>query len=89
MLTFETQVHLSFVENSPVLICGHPRFENPYQNRFLEVEPLSEIVRIFDDGTLICDKLLVKRVIDLDELRRLETQFSQRCDYFDPKRHDF
>ncbi|WP_031463796.1 hypothetical protein [Paenibacillus polymyxa] len=71
----------------PSTICGHPKFENPFNLIFLEVEPVDPTdYTKFEDGTFCFQEMRIIRIIEFDELRKLDSSFDQRCTYFEKQK---
>lgn len=74
------------VMDSPNTICGFPKFENPLELIFLEVEPEGQhdFYKVPYEPTYIFEsEMRIIRSISLDELKSMDSFFKERCEHYE------
>ncbi|WP_035288018.1 hypothetical protein [Clostridium sp. KNHs214] len=62
-------------------------FENPLETRYLEVQPLSEVVSLGDPHSFRANEIKIIREVLLEELRK-DFHFNSTCNYYEGLDHE-
>lgn len=60
-------------------------FQNPLETRYLEIQPLSEVVSLGDSNSFKADKIKIIKEYSLEELRK-DFHFNSTCEYYEKNR---